>query len=166
MAIGITFTFRDRKGKESTTVINVPSDLAMPSLIDFAQQAAAIVSQLTRGALVRVGITIGVDISSVVGVSSEAFEDADVEEKAYFSFLTTNGFRTRVNLPTLNEGKVVDGSDQLDLNDLDVQTFVDMMLDGLSVDDGAAGTITVTPVDKRGEELVALLEAREKFVAS
>lgn len=160
-AVKIIYTLKDNKGKLATCEIKVPTGLTVANYVEFATEMGTLVVNMTIGQIVNVGIAITVDIDPGWPVSPGL--TSDVEEKAAFQYMAAGNWRTGVNLPTLSELLVVDGSDALDLTDADVIAFNDAMTDGILL---PVGAITVQPTDARENDIEALVFARERFRAS
>ncbi len=163
-ALGLTFTFADRKGKNSTTIINIPSNTAMPDAIIFGQQMALLIDPLITGTIQRVGVALTVDISGL-GLNTVAADAADVEEGGFFQFLTNGGFRTSNRIPTFDEAKVTVGGTDINQVDTDVAAFLTAMESGLDlVPSGGSGV--VSPTDGRDDDITSTEVAREAFQSS
>jgi hypothetical protein len=63
---------------------------------------------------------------------------------------------------------VAPGSADIDTSDPDVAAFVSAMVTGLDLTTATpvAGTGTVTPSDSRGDDIVAITDAKEQFTNS
>lgn len=163
-ALGIVFSFQDRKGANSTTIINIPSGTTMPDAILFAQEMAQLIDPLITGVINRVGISLTVDISGL-GLNTTPDDDADVEEGAFFQFLTNGGFRTSNRIPTFDELKVTVGGTDVNQVDADVAAFLAAMESGINlIPSGGSGT--VSPTDARDDDIVSTSIAKEAFQSS
>lgn len=160
-AVKIIYTIKDNKGKLATMEIKVPTGLTVANYIEFAQEMGTLVVAMTIGQIVNVGVALTVDI--LPGWPTDPGLTSDVEEKGAFQYLVAGNWRTGVNLPTLSELLVVDGSDNLDLTDAAVIAFNDAMVDGILL---PVGAVTVQPTDARENDIEALIFARERFRAS
>ena len=160
-AVKVIYTIKDNKGKLATCEIKIPNGLTVANYIEFATEMGTLIANITIGQIVNVGVAITVDIDAgwpvAPGVTS------DVEEKAAWQFVAAGNWRTGVNVPTLSELLVVDGSDELDLTDADVLAFNDAMIDGILL---PVGAVTVEPTDARENDIESLVFARERFRAS
>lgn len=166
-AYSIVMSFQDAKGETSTTMVNVPtSGLTLPNMVIFAQEMVKLVDPLINGIITRVGIAITVALPSGINISPNSV--SDVEEGAAFNFRTAGGYRTSLRIPTLLESLVSAGSSDIDTSDPDVAAFVSAMISGVDLTAAApvAGTGTVTPSDSRGDDIVALTDAKEQFTKS
>lgn len=159
MAFGILYSFRDDKGKVSTTVVNVPSVEDFADVVTFAGNLAGLIDPLIGGAITRIGVAFTVALP--VGVKGSPLATADVEEGARFQFRTLTNFFTSVRLPTFLDALVNPGSDAVDLTDLDVDAFVTAMTEGIDI-----GGNVVAPSDPREDDIATLEFAREQFQSS
>ncbi len=156
----LQFTLVDAKNETSTTEVNIPEQLLFDTVEATGQAFAALIDQLTTGAVTRITALHTIDLPG--GLTPLPDGASDVEEGARFQFKTANGFYTALRLPTFDEGRIVTGTKEVDQVDADVAAFIQAMVDGVSV---AAGP-TVQPCDKRGEDIAQLTFAREQFVSS
>ncbi len=99
------------------------------------------------------------------GLRAAPSANSDVEEGGRFQFRTANNFFTSSRLPTLDESKVNAGSRDLNLTDADIAAFVQAVISGIDLT-AAGGSGTVTPCDKRNEDVASLEFAREAFQSS
>lgn len=157
----ILFTIQDAKGVISTTEMNVPDTVGPEQLLEFANAYAILLDPLIAGAITRIGIVQTVPVPGSVKASAEA--NSDVEEGARFQFRTENGFYTSMRLPTFRESFIIAGSNKVNTAATEVASYVTAMVTGLATP--VAGG-TVTPSDKRGEDIIALSNAVEQFVSS
>jgi len=165
MVWSITYVIRDEKGKQSTMTVNVPSSLSARQASAFAVQFAALIDAVIKGQIVSIGLSLSINLSGdYAGDAAEAL--GDVEEKGYFQFLTENGFRTAVNIPTFDETLVLANSNQIDTTNADVVALLQAMTVGLTVLPADPEEIVVEPCDTRGENISQLQTALEVFMAS
>jgi hypothetical protein len=160
----VSYSILDAKGKKSTTQINFPIDNMdsehLDVLIDFAGTTAELIDAIIRGQIVDVGIGISVDLTSLT-LKGTPVASSDVEEGARFQFSTVLNTLTGFRLPTFDEDFINAGSNTVDIEDTDVDAFVDRIVEGRTI------TLTnVSPSDDRGEDIVALVSARESFQSS
>lgn len=163
MALEVLYTIRDGKGQTSTMEIALPSTLTLAKAIAFAGDMALLINNIITGAITRIGIALMIDLPS--GLRATPLTTSDVEEGARFQFRTNQGHYTSLRIPTFSEGKIVPGSRQVDLTDGQVAAFVTGMVNGIDIDP-TAGTDIVQPSDKRNEDIVALVSAKEQFMSS
>lgn len=135
-------TFRDKDRNVSGFSFNLPAALDVT-----AANAAALVVVNAAAALSNAALT-GYSMSystedPAIALSSIA-EASDVERKGVFTFNTTNGFKTKVEIPSLNNAYVLDGTNNILVTDLTVLTFIAAMNNtGLGANN--------SPVTARGE---------------
>lgn len=165
-AYGIVMSFEDAKGEKSTTMVNVPTGLTLANLTIFGQEIAKLADALINGIITRIGIAIMIPLPTGINVAPNSV--SDVEEGAAFNFRTAGGYRTSLRIPTLLESLVSPGSSDIDTSDPDVAAFVSAMISGIDLTAATpvAGTGTVTPTDSRGDDIVALTDAKEQFTKS
>jgi hypothetical protein len=161
LAVSMTFTFKDNKGKTAPCKIHVPSTFSVAQYIEFAQAAAQILANLSSAKLVNVSISVGVDLSAAT-IRSVASTTADIFQKAVVSVRSiVSGLFARFNIPTIQDSIVIEGTDQLDTSDADVAALVIALEDGISVGSPA---VIVTPRDLRGNVLDTVSSTREIFL--
>lgn len=150
----VSYTIMDDTGKKSTLQIKLPTSVALPALIGFASTFSVIVDGLIKGAIVDIGVGIGV---ALAGLKASPLAGADVEEGAYFSFQTLGGALTGFTIPTFDEAFVLANSDYIDTLDADVIALVNAVVNGITT-----GTLA-SPSDNRGSDIVSLVTAYETF---
>jgi hypothetical protein len=151
------FVVEDAKGDKSTVEIPIPSTVALAGLAPAVVGMADLISDMMTGQILRAGVTLDVDISSL-GLPAIAGALSDVQEKAAFIFRTVGGYLKRVTLPTIDEGIFAAGSREVDLTNASVAAFVTAMEDGY-----LAGGEDIDPCDYRGDDIDALTDAREAW---
>lgn len=159
IATRINYTYRDRKGKISTTEVKVPSGTSILDLGLFATEMAQLIDPLLRGALVGMSATISFGLP--VGVTMTPFDDADVEEKVYAQFLTADGW-TKISLPTAEESKCFLPNGDLDTADADVAAWITAMESGIDLT-GVGGSGIIQPTDSRDTDIEAFDYGYELF---
>lgn len=157
----VTLSIKDAKGKTGRMEVNLPTGTGQITATNFAEDLAVAVADLINGAITNISITDTIDLpGAIVGFTPN--ENADVEESAVFIFRTEGNFTTKVSIPTLAEDYVLGGTDVLDLSIAEMDTFVDLMIDGLiDVVNGDA-----IPSDSRDDDIVSVASAKERFRAS
>lgn len=155
LAVFITLTFEDAKGKTSRTSVKVPVGFSIPEYVDAAQRIATSLIANTEALLTDVTVCLGLNITT----SQAAAAGADVQEKAQFVFDTANSMTHVVYWPTLDESVVLANSDALDEANVDVAAFIDAMVNGITLVD----TTNVQPVNARDDDITSLTYAREYF---
>jgi len=158
LAVSLRFDIQDGSGKKSFTKIHVPLGFAISDYLEFAVSMAQIIADLNNGIVTRAGLCIGLDLSTAT-LKTDADYDSDVTDKGAFGFDTSAlGFYKNMFIPTLDELKVVDNTDTIDVLDTDVQAFLGAMLDGIVVTGG-----TIQPTDWRGNDITAVRYNKEQF---
>lgn len=148
-------TVRDNKGMQSTMIVHIPAATDAVDALDFAELLVDKIDPLILGGVVAAGVTL----AAVIAGHGTIGPTSDVQEKAEFAWRTANDFLFRVALSTLDEQFVLDASQSIDTGDATVLAFTNALKDGLVV----PSTETVIPVDSRGEDLVTLEAALERF---
>lgn len=166
-AYSVVLSFQDAKGETSTTMVNIPtSGMTIANMTIFAQELVKLVDAMIGGIVTRVGLAITVPLPSGINVAPSS--TSDVEEGGYFNFRTAGGYRTSLRIPTFLESLISAGSADIDTSDPDVAAFVSAMITGIDLTAATpvAGTGTITPTDSRGDDVVALVDAKEQFTNS
>jgi len=165
-AYSVIFSFRDAKGKNSTTEVNIPTGLTLANMVIFGQEMAKLIDPLISGVITRIGLALSVALPS--GLASSPVSTSDVEEGGKFQFSTAGGYYTGMRIPTWVESLVSAGSDDINTVDSDVAAFITAMISGIDLTAASpvAGTGTVAPTDGRGDDITALVNAKEQFVNS
>lgn len=165
-AYSVVMSFQDAKGEQSTTMVNVPTGITLANLTIFAQEMVKLVDAMINGIVTRVGIAITIPLPSGINVAANSV--SDVEEGGFFNFRTAGGYRTSLRVPTFLESLISAGSADVDTSDPDVAAFVSAMITGIDLTAATpvAGSGTVTPTDSRGDDIVALTDAKEQFTNS
>ena len=148
-------TVQDKAGLKSTLIVHIPIATIPQDALDFADLLINEIDPLILGGIVSAGVTLAADIAGHGAIGSTS----NVQERGEFTFQTANSFVHSVGLPTLDETLVIASSRNIDLTQADVIDWVDAMLDGLAV----PSTAVIVPVDSRGEDLVSLTSALERF---
>lgn len=165
-AYGVVISFQDAKGETSTTIVNIPTGLTLANITIFAQEMVKLVDAMINGIVTRVGLAVTIPLPSGINISPNSI--SDVEEGGYFQFRTAGGYHTSLRIPTILESLVSLGSSDIDTSDPDVAAFVAAMITGIDLTGASPtpGSGTVTPTDSRGDDITALLDAKEQFVKS
>lgn len=163
MAFSIIYSVVDAKNETSNTEVNLPGSVAFADVVIFASQMALLINPLITGAITRIGVVFSVTLPG--GLRAAATSGSDVEEGARFQFRTLNGFFTAMRLPTFNEANISSSSRAVDLDDTDVAAYRAAMVSGINLT-AAGGSGTISPTDKREEDIVALASAQEQFLSS
>lgn len=156
---GVVYTIEDETGKKSTFQIKFPQNVDIGVLQTFVVSTAAMVDDLITGRIVDAGISLGVALGG--GLKQAALAGSDVEEGGYFGFETAGGAMTGFTLPTFDETFILATSDNIDVLDPTVDTFVQRIRAGQT-----AGLTNVSPSDNRGDDITELRTAREAFTST
>jgi hypothetical protein len=158
LAASLVFTLQDNKGKSSSTKIHIPTTFSLSQMLEAGTAFAQLIANLSSAKITNVSLSVGVDLSSAT-IRAVAAATSDVFQKALLvAQSAVAGLKARFNIPTLDESKVIDGTDQIDLADADVAAVVTALEDGIVV-----GGVTITPRDMRGDLLSQVTLAREIF---
>lgn len=149
LAARMVFTVLDNKGKSSKTEIKIPISTPITAAIAVAQQAATLIAALTKGRITSAKVCFGLNLAT-----SAAAADADAQEKMMLTFRDANNLYGKMSIPTLDETKVISGSDRIDVFDADVVALINLLVTG----DG-----TIAPVVVRGGSIDEVTQAREVF---
>lgn len=157
LAANVRISFKDGKNKASFTKIRIPASLAVAEFVGFAVAAAQVLLNLSTCRITKVGVYVGVDLSSFTIKAAPALL-SDVEQKAQFIFDTAEtGFSARCIIPAINENISFSTSDIIDTADAQVIAFVTMM------ETGAGSLSPAKACDSRGNDITALRSTRELF---
>lgn len=154
------FTIADADNDVSTITINA-DDAAGMNYAEAIENAWAIINPLVNGQLVSAGVTVKVDIADFTNAAAAAI--SDVQEKAEFIFRSVDQFKASISLPTFVETFFVNsGAGKLvDLTQSAVIAFIDMVTGG--IEDNAGTPVVSNPTTSHGEDLFALVEARQAW---
>lgn len=114
--VNVTYTFRDRDNNNSRTSVQLPSALTDAD----AETAALAVGAALQGAsdAVLVAVSMSYDYLDTVALATQAPETADVERKGVFVFRADNpNIKSRIEVPSIKNTLVVDGSNVLNIAD-------------------------------------------------
>ncbi len=156
----LTYSIQDAKGKVSTVKINFPSAVDVGQVASFAIDTATMINNIIKGRILDAGLGIQLSLAGAT-IRNAPDPDSDVEEGARFSWNAASGAITGFRLPTFDEDKLVTGTNQVDLGDADVNTFVQRMLQGKTT-----GLVNASPSDDRGSDIDNVASARESFTPS
>lgn len=159
----VMLSIQDEKGKASTTEVNLPAATTLTDAQLMAQEIAKLINPIITGSIVRIGLVRSVALPA--GLRANPAANSDVEEGARFQYRTANGFFTSLRLPTFDEALITAGTRQVNTAASGVSAFNTAMLSGINLS-SVGGSGTVSPCDKRGEDIVALEFAREQFLSS
>lgn len=158
-AVSFIFSMRDAKNKTTRVPIRVPNGFSIAQYVEFGQAAAQIIAALSTCQITSVQASLRLDLAgSTIRATAQAI--SDIFERA---IITVNssiaGLYARFFVPTLDDTKVLTGTDQIDLTDVDVAAYVALIEDGLDL----GGSVFIQPVDLRGNDLADVNSAREVF---
>lgn len=160
LAVSLVFTFRDNKGDSAITKLRIPTGFTIAQMLEFGEAAAQLLSNLSSAQMTKASISVGVDLSGAT-IRAVASATSDVFQKALFVARSNiAGLFARFNFPTLQDDKVVDGTDQLDTADADVAAVITALEDGIVTGTPA---IAVPPTDLRNNGLAEVTTTREIF---
>lgn len=157
-SISIQVAFKDEAGKVASTSFNVPSGTSLANAGLAAKEAALLMDAITDGQIT--GLTMSFPVALPAGLKSEPADTSRVGLGALFSWLTSGGHYTRMNIPTRKESIVTDDTDVINQADTAVAAFIAEMTAGLDLT-GVGGTGTVAPTDTRDEDITAVDDAYE-----
>lgn len=158
MALAFTaqIDFVDAKNKASFTRIRIPTALTIAQYTSFIQDAAQALTDISGCLVTGASLNVALDLAGA-SLGAAAAAAANIATKGFFKIKSAvSGFFAKLQIPTFDEDNlVIAGSDQIDLADTAVATFVTLLEDG----DG-----TVVPCDKYGNALTDVDIARELFM--
>jgi hypothetical protein len=149
-----TVTFKDRDNNRSRTSFNLPHGETETVTWDKAQAIAAAMALLLDSVLVHLAIVY--EWVDPVASALQAPEGSDVERKGRFSFQAINGQHSRLELPSIKNTLVVDGSNTINVGDPLVAAFVALMASPTA---GAE----LFPVTNTGSQFAALVPPAVKI---
>lgn len=153
-----TIVFKDAKGQTASTQFYTPSSVSAALLEAFVEVLIYDIHHMTMCGVVSVTTTkhYQPDVPEMGVIEG----NSDVEEGAQFIFRSESGNPTKMRIPGFWEGQFLPGTKLVDLADEFIDEFVSFMIEGYT--DVELGTIT--PCDSRGEDLISLILAKEKFL--
>jgi len=156
IAFEVVYEFVDASGDRAESAVKIPTTFSLPQYTEFARAMATLVNNIVGGIVSRAGLRVAIDVSGLTGNVVDS--SSDVEDVGAFQFTTAAGRPVRVNIPGINESKVLAGSDDLDVVDADIAAFVTAMESGIAVTAG-----TIPPTDVAEDDIDTLVFARERF---
>lgn len=156
----VTFSIQDAKGKVSITKINFPDTQTVGELSAWAVDMATAINAVITGKVISAGIGFEVDLAGAT-IRANPLANSDVEEGARFLWRSAINAITQFRLPTFDEAKMLSGTQQVNTADTDVDALVDLVVIGDGVGAGFAH-----PSDDHGEDITALVSARESFTST
>lgn len=124
-------TVLDGKGAESTTRLHVPDNSEIATFKTFMANTALLVDAIIKGKIVNLSVGLGVDLPG--GLKSAPDALSDVEEVGRFLFASNGGGTVAMNIPTIDETKVLSGTAVIDTADTDIDAFVTQIVDGQTI---------------------------------
>lgn len=159
LAATVNITVLDDKGKSSLSKIRIPNTFTFAQMGEFAADAAQLIAIASNGVITEVNVSVPLSVS-FAGLKAVAGILSDVAQKAFFVARSTfAGLFSRFSIPTLDEDKVLDGSDVLDTADADVAAMITAIEDGIDIGLG----VFVQPVTTRGNPIAEVSQATELF---
>lgn len=155
----IIWTIEDNSGDTATTEENVDKGFALTDYDEFAAAMSTLMNNIIEGKILRAELAANADLSGLTGNFTSGADD--VEDLGSFDFDTVDGRPVNVNVPGLDESKVILGSDDLDQADVDIAAFITAMTSGIAVTGG-----TIIPCDVGEIDITGIKNARERFRAS
>lgn len=157
----ITFSIGDARFKLSSVSIDIPDTTTLAQVQEFTLAMAAIIDNMTQGNIGNWNLLAPRELD-FTGLKNQAGSTADNEEKGVFTFLTENGYNSRIAIPSFSDSDVVTGSDTIDQTDVDIAAFIAAMTAGIELTD----TSVVQPCDYRGDDIITLVGSYERFSGS
>lgn len=154
----VQLTLSDAKGDQSVMSIPLPDATDVADAQRYGEEITLLLAPLVNGALRDARLSVPINYVPYDPVASIA----DVQEKARFSFRTTNDFLKSISIPTFVEGFFVPGTKEVDTTDPDVAAFTTAIIDGINIDPGVTDTI-IQPCDVRGKDITELEGAVEAW---
>jgi len=150
----VSATVADRDKNLRSFSFNLPSALTFAAATTAAETVIAAAATLLNGVVVRYGLLGGKYETSYP--ATLPVEGSDVERKGVFVFNTAVfGQHVKIELPSINNTYVVDGSNIIDQADTDVAAFIAAVIDtGL----GAGNS----PVSSTGADITGIFGAPKK----
>jgi len=161
MAITITYSIRDGKGKAGQCSVKIPETTSTQDTKEFAQEMGELIVALIDGEVTNISAAIDVDLTAGI-LAQSAAANSDREEGAQFNFSVQGGFYTGTRIPTFKESLMVSGDEDVDVAQQAVDDFVDAMVNGITL----TSTATVAPCDMRDTGITGLSSAYDAFQRS
>jgi hypothetical protein len=152
--VRFNLTFEDRDKNKSRSQIQFPSTVTIADLAANLATIEGLFAALSNAYIVDG--TISIDLRQTTVPTEPAPEASDVERKGVFTFATTveNSF-AKIEIPSVANEFVVDGTNRLNLLSPTVAAFVAFMIEGLP------GNLTGEPVNGPGNSITKLLTAKK-----
>ena len=156
MANKIVLTYRDNSNKMSTSEHFIDDTETLAYQAAGVLAFAEVVDDSIAARVSAASLVIPVDISGLTGNATPA-TGADVEEVGEFICRTAAGRNTIMNLPGIEADEVGVGTDDLDQEDTGIAAIISALEDGIEI-----SAVTIQPCDAGGDDIVALVTARER----
>lgn len=157
IAPSLYFLIKDSKGLVSKLPIHFDLSAGYDlSLIEVTFNAIGeLIEAMITGSVVGGGVSLDLTMaaSQNVGLAS------DVQEKALFSWITEEGFKTEHNISTFDESKFIEGTVEVDYADEDVAAWITFMEDGMT----GVPVYDLIPTDAHGDDVTDINYARENW---
>lgn len=149
----VVYTVEDESGGTSQFSLFFPVTFTLTDYLEAARGYAAFFDAVLTGKFHGLAeLCFGVDISGLT--NNLAGVTGDVEEIGSFVFRSDQDFPVKVNVPAIDDSKVLPGTHQLDTSDAAVAGFITLM------ETGSGG---VAPCDISEFQITTLESATEKF---
>lgn len=159
LTYGLTYTLTDDSGDSATFTISLPTAFSLAQFTEFGRAMANFVDDMVSGLVARCELTVGISVATLTGNTAAA--GSDVEEINSYQFTTAAGRPVSINVPGTDETDVSPNSDELNQVDTQQAAFINAMVNGIAVTGG-----TIQPTDIDGEDVTAIVYARESARAS
>jgi hypothetical protein len=156
LANRIVLTYRDNSNKMATSEHFIDDSEGLAYQEQGALAFALVVDNAIAARVSAASLVLDVDISGLTG-NETPISGADSEEVGEFIFRTAEGRKAIMNLPGIEANAVGEGTDDLDQEDTGIAAIISAFEDGIAVTGG-----TVQPCDAGGDDLVAVVTARER----
>lgn len=155
----ISYSILDGDGDVDTVAVKViAASHTIAQVQEAAQDLAALIDPIIDGKITGIAITLEASLPG--GLKASPVAGSENQRGALFSFnLDGSPYRYSVRLPAFKESLFAGKS--VDVEDADVDAFVDAMTGGIAVD--AGGGATVEPANPFEFELASLANAVKSF---
>lgn len=150
----LNLTVADGENHTSLVSINYDGDITVANMTLIAALAITALEGVIEGSVVKASIS-RVLLSAV----STAAAASDVEIKARFIWDVASTVKSVVmSIPTFLRSKILPNSDRVDLTDADVLTFIDAIVDGVTI-----ATVDYPAMDTEQRDILAVKSAVEAY---
>lgn len=159
-AVNVIYTFIDEKGRSKTNKVHLPLGFTPAQYSEWAIAFGDILLNASGGAITEIGISLPLDLSAAT-LRAAAVGFADIAKKALFTVTSSvSGLFTKFFIPTWNKAFNVPNSDAVDTLDSDVQAYLDIVENGVTV-----SGVPIQVVDTRGNSVDEVTSSRAIFRA-